>query len=123
MHSFDGFINISCTRDVDRPVTTKLSIYAQPKTAFGALNPRFRQPEVCLGTQDFQIPMRPCEKQLKRISLQDAETNEQYQVLVVYGTYVGSRVLTLLDNKLIYEGFITVYTRGKLIPVSHGCPS
>lgn len=84
---------------------------------FGALNSRFRQPEICLGAQDFQIPMRPCEKKLQRITLQDTETNDQYQVLVVYGTYVGSRVLTLLDNKLIYEGFITVYTRGKLIPV------
>lgn len=107
-------------RDVDRSSTAKLSIYAQPKTVFGALNPRFRQPEVCLGTQEFKISMRPSEKKLKRITLQDVETNFQYQVLVVYGTYVGSRVMTLLDNKLIYEGFITVYTRGKLIPVSHG---
>jgi hypothetical protein len=105
-------------RDVDRPTTTKLSIYAQPKTAIGALNSRFRQPEVCLGTQEFKIPMRPSEKKLKRITLQDTETNDQYQVLVVYGTYVSSRVMTLLDNELIYEGFITVYTRGKLIPVS-----
>lgn len=62
--------------------------------------------------------MRPSEKKLKRITLKDAETNDQYQVLVVYGTYVSSRVMTLLDNKMIYEGFITVYTRGKLIPVS-----
>ncbi len=63
--------------------------------------------------------MRPSEKQLKRITLKDSETNNQYQVLVVYGTYVSSRVMTLLDNKRIYEGFITVYTRGKLIPVSY----
>lgn len=62
--------------------------------------------------------MRPCEKKLKRITIQDAEGNNQYQVLVVYGTFVSSRVMTLLDNKLIYEGFITVYTRGKLIPAS-----
>ncbi|KAG2233667.1 hypothetical protein INT48_008457 [Thamnidium elegans] len=99
-----------------RSTTAKLSIYAQPKTAFGSLNPRFRQPEVCLGTQEFKISMRPTEKKLKRITLQDKETQHQYQVLVVYGTYVESRVMTLLDNKLIYEGFITVYTRGKFIP-------
>jgi hypothetical protein len=105
-------------RDVEKPCSTTLSIYAQPKTRLGALNPRFRQPEVCLGSQVFKISMRPCEKKLKRIIIQDTETNNQYQVLVVYGTFVSSRVMTLLDNKLIYEGFITVYTRGKLIPVS-----
>ncbi|KAL7318117.1 hypothetical protein PS15m_004379 [Mucor circinelloides] len=102
--------------DVEKPSSTTLSIYAQPKTTLGALNSRFRQPEVCLGSQVFKIPMRPCEKKLKRITIQDAESNNQYQVLVVYGTFVSSRVMTLLDNKLIYEGFITVYTRGKLIP-------
>ncbi|KAF1804010.1 hypothetical protein FB192DRAFT_1279406 [Mucor lusitanicus] len=100
------------------PSSTTLSIYAQPKTTLGAFNSRFRQPEVCLGSQVFKIPMRPCEKKLKRITLHDAEGNNQYQVLVVYGTFVSSRVMTLLDNKLIYEGFITVYTRGKLIPAS-----
>lgn len=105
-------------RDVEKPSSTTLSIYAQPKTTLGALNSRFRQPEVCLGSQVFKIPMRPCEKKLKRITIQDAESNNQYQVLVVYGTFVSSRVMTLLDNKLIYEGFITVYTRGKLIPAS-----
>jgi hypothetical protein len=105
-------------RDVDKPSTTRLSIYVQAKTTFGALNSRFRQPEVCLGSQEFKITMRPSEKKLKRITVQDKESNDQYQVLVLYGTYVSSRVMTLLDNKLIYEGFITVYTRGKLIPVS-----
>ncbi|KAK4520196.1 uncharacterized protein ATC70_008327 [Mucor velutinosus] len=103
-------------RDVEKPSSATLSIYAQPKTTLGAFNSRFRQPEVCLGSQVFKIPMRPCEKKLKRITIQDAEGNNQYQVLVVYGTFVSSRVMTLLDNKLIYEGFITVYTRGKLIP-------
>jgi hypothetical protein len=62
--------------------------------------------------------MRPSEKKLKRITIQDKESNDQYQVLVLYGIFVSSRVMTLLDNKLIYEGFITVYTRGKQIPVS-----
>lgn len=95
-----------------------LLIYSQPKTVFGTLNARFRQPEVCLGSQEFKIPMRPSEKKLKRITIQNSETNEKYQVLVIYGTFVSSRVMTLLDNKMIYEGFITVYTRGKLIPVS-----
>ncbi|CAO3613193.1 unnamed protein product [Mucor hiemalis] len=115
-HGSQANVDETYILDVDRPTTTKLSIYSQPKTAFGAFNSRFRQPEVCLGTQEFQIPMRPSEKQLKRITLRDNETNDQYQVLVVYGTYVSSRVMTLLDNKRIYEGFITVYTRGKLIP-------
>ncbi|KAI8058804.1 hypothetical protein BDF21DRAFT_403444 [Thamnidium elegans] len=115
-HGSQANIDETYILDVDRSTTAKLSIYAQPKTAFGSLNPRFRQPEVCLGTQEFKISMRPTEKKLKRITLQDKETQHQYQVLVVYGTYVESRVMTLLDNKLIYEGFITVYTRGKFIP-------
>ncbi|KAI9265469.1 hypothetical protein EDC94DRAFT_538950 [Helicostylum pulchrum] len=115
-HGSQANIDETYILDVDRSTTAKLSIYAQPKTAFGSLNPRFRQPEVCLGTQEFKVSMRPTEKKLKRITLQDKETQHQYQVLVVYGTYVESRVMTLLDNKLIYEGFITVYTRGKFIP-------
>ncbi|KAI8059058.1 uncharacterized protein B0P05DRAFT_640879 [Gilbertella persicaria] len=102
--------------DVDTFSTATLSIYAQPKTALSMLNSRFSQPEVCLGTQEFKIQMRPSEKKLKRITIQDKESHDQYQVLIVFGTYVSSRVMTLLDNKRIYEGFLTVYTRGKLIP-------
>ncbi|EPB85898.1 hypothetical protein HMPREF1544_07314 [Mucor circinelloides 1006PhL] len=107
---FEGSFSVS-QKDVEKPSSTTLSIYAQPKTTLGALNSRFRQPEVCLGSQVFKIPMRPCEKKLKRITIQDAESNNQYQVLVVYGTFVSSRVMTLLDNKLIYEGFITRWAR------------
>ncbi|KAI8368986.1 hypothetical protein BD560DRAFT_304388, partial [Blakeslea trispora] len=103
-------------KDVDKFSVATLSIYAQPKTALSVLNSRFNQPEVCLGTQEFKIPMRPFEKKLKRITILDKDTHDQYQVLVVFGTYVSSRVMTLLDNKRIYEGFLTVYTKGKLIP-------
>ncbi|KAG1121347.1 hypothetical protein G6F42_012517 [Rhizopus arrhizus] len=87
-----------------KPSSTTLSIYAQPKTTLGALNSRFRQPEVCLGSQVFKIPMRPCEKKLKRITIQDAESNNQYQVLVVYGTFRWARYWAAL-----YPGHIELY--------------
>jgi hypothetical protein len=109
------FLN-SHIRDVDRPSTAILSVFSQPKTAFGAINSRFKQPEVCIGTEVFQISLRPSDKRLKRITLNDS--NDKYQLLVIYGTYVNSRVMTLIDNRRIHEGFITVYSRGALIPVS-----
>ncbi|CEP16549.1 hypothetical protein [Parasitella parasitica] len=94
--------------DVEKPSTTTLSIYAQPKTTLGALNSRFRQPEICLGRQVFKIPMRPTEKKLKRITIQDAEGNNQYQVLVVYGTFVSSRRWARYWAAL-YPGHIELY--------------
>jgi hypothetical protein len=60
--------------------------------------------------------MRPCEKKVKCITFSDNHT--KYQVVVVFGTFITSRVMTLIDNRRIYEGFLTVYTRGQLIPVS-----
>lgn len=51
--------------------------------------------------------------------LKNNETDDgQYQVLVVYGTFISPNVMTLLDDSQLYEGYITVYTKGKIIPVS-----
>ncbi|KAI8877822.1 hypothetical protein K501DRAFT_306069 [Backusella circina FSU 941] len=102
--------------DVDRASTAILSVFSQPKSAFGAINSRFKQPEVCIGTEVFQISLRPSDKRLKRITLNDS--NDKYQLLVIYGTYVNSRVMTLIDNRRIHEGFITKWTRywGVLYP-------
>jgi hypothetical protein len=94
-----------------------LSVHSRAKNFFGSISSHFNKPEICLGSHEFDITISPSEKKIERITLQNSETDDQYQILVVYGTFVSTNVMTLLQNKLIYEGYITVYTKGRYTPV------
>lgn len=94
-----------------------MSVHSRAKNFFGSISSHFNKPEICLGSHEFDITISPSEKKIERITLQNSETDDQYQILVVYGTFVSTNVMTLLQNKLIYEGYITVYTKGRYTPV------
>ncbi|KAG0745536.1 hypothetical protein G6F57_003438 [Rhizopus arrhizus] len=96
--------------------TATLSVHSRAKNFFGSISSHFNKPEICLGSHEFDITISPSEKKIERITLQNSETDDQYQILVVYGTFVSTNVMTLLQNKLIYEGYITVYTKGRYTP-------
>lgn len=83
----------------------------------GSINSHFKKPEQCLGSREFEIKMSPTEKKIERITLKDSNTDEQHQVLIIYGTFVSENVMTLLHNRPVYDGYITVYTKGSYTPV------
>lgn len=50
--------------------------------------------------------------------MKDNETEDEYQVLIIYEAYICKNIMALLQNELIYEGYITVYVKGAYTPVS-----
>ncbi|KAI8972485.1 hypothetical protein BDB01DRAFT_730105 [Pilobolus umbonatus] len=115
-HGSQTSINEIYLLDIDQLSTAKLTIYGQPKHRLGHLIPQLNcYPELFLGSELFHVPMEPTEKSIKRIPLNHSGT-EQYQVLIECGTFISSRIMTWIDHKRIYQGYITVYTRGKSIP-------
>lgn len=63
------------------------------------------------------VKISPSEKKIKR-RLKDNETEDEYQVLIIYEAYICKNIMALLQNELIYEGYITVYVKGAYTPVS-----
>lgn len=63
------------------------------------------------------VKISPSEKNIKR-RLKDNETEDEYQVLIIYEAYICKNIMALLQNELIYEGYITVYVKGAYTPVS-----
>lgn len=104
--------------DFHKEMTANLSIYSQSKNLLGSISSHFKKTEICLGSCNFNIDLKPSEKKVERITMRGEYTEEQYQVLVIYGTFLNKSVITLLQNDIIYRGYITVYTKGRVIPVN-----
>lgn len=102
---------------MDHPTVATLQVFTQPKPAMTGLF-GFRSAQVqetLVGQQDFEVTMRPKEKQLHYVTL---ARSPSCQVLVISGTFVSCGAQVLLDNKCVYAGYLTVYIRGRSTPVS-----
>ncbi|CAO3703713.1 unnamed protein product [Rhizopus stolonifer] len=102
--------------DFCKESTATFSIHSKTKNVLGSINSHFKRPEKCLGSREFEIRMSPAEKKIERITLKDSNTDEQHQILIIYGTFVSENVMTLLHNRPVYDGYITVYTKGSYTP-------
>lgn len=44
--------------------------------------------------------------------------SNDFQLLVVHGTYISRRTQNMLNNTILFEDFITAYVRTSMVPVS-----
>ncbi|KAG1457335.1 hypothetical protein G6F56_006633 [Rhizopus delemar] len=83
------------------------SVYAKNRSLFGS-----KQQEVCLGKQTIQVALDHRQKSAERFVLNDDPSSGQsndYQLLVVHGTYVSRRSQILLNNTVLFEDYITAH--------------
>jgi hypothetical protein len=94
--------------DIEEPTTATISVFAKHKSLFGA-----KQQEVCLGREIIEIGLNLKQKTAERFVLNDNPNSGQsndYQLLVVHGTYVSRRSQILLNNTVLFEDYITAHT-------------
>ncbi|KAG0787155.1 hypothetical protein G6F29_009015 [Rhizopus arrhizus] len=94
--------------DIEEPTTATISVFAKHKSLFGA-----KQQEVCLGKETIEIGLNLKQKTAERFVLNDNPNSGQsndYQLLVVHGTYVSRRSQILLNNTVLFEDYITAHT-------------
>ncbi|KAL0078878.1 hypothetical protein J3Q64DRAFT_1676282 [Phycomyces blakesleeanus] len=101
--------------DIDEPSSITLKVYAQPRTMLHRIS--HRAPEECVGQHRFDATLEYSDKKLRRYTIGDGETSGSgaatYQVLVVFGTYVSHQAQTLLTNRPVFSGYMTLYARGQ----------
>ncbi|ORY95889.1 hypothetical protein BCR43DRAFT_315910 [Syncephalastrum racemosum] len=100
--------------DFDEPSTVTVRVFSQPRSALGGLFAnRSRQQDSYLGREDFQVSVRPTDKELRRVQLVDGP---ECDLIVVCGTFVSIGAQALLENRRLFSEYITVYARGRGIP-------
>ncbi|KAI7894872.1 uncharacterized protein EV154DRAFT_458747 [Mucor mucedo] len=107
--------------DVDGPATATISVYAQNKgTHF--FSSRTNKQEICLGRETITVSLHPKSKTTERFVLNSdpkAGQSNDFQLLVVHGTYISRRTQNMLNNTILFEDFITAYVRTSMVPVSN----
>ncbi|KAI9020254.1 hypothetical protein CLU79DRAFT_704098 [Phycomyces nitens] len=99
--------------DIDEPSSITLKVYSQPRSRIHRISNR--TPEECVGQHRFDATLERCDKKLRRYTLEGGESGSgaTYQVLVVFGTYVSHQAQTLLTNRPVFAGYMTLYVRGQ----------
>lgn len=108
---------------MDGPTTATISVYAQSKgTHF--FSSRTNKQEICLGRETIKVSLHPKSKTTERFVLNSdpkAGQSNDFQLLVVHGTYISRRTQNMLNNTILFEDFITAYVRTSMVPVSVLC--
>ncbi|KAI9256274.1 hypothetical protein BY458DRAFT_441879 [Sporodiniella umbellata] len=93
--------------DIEQDTQATLSVFAKNRSLFGA-----KQQEVCLGKETIDIGLCYKPKSAERFVLNDdphlGQSND-YQMLVVHGTFVSRRSQILLNNTVLFEDYITAH--------------
>ncbi|GAA5804651.1 hypothetical protein HPULCUR_010153 [Helicostylum pulchrum] len=103
--------------DVDGSTTATIRVYAQNKSS-NIFSSRNKQ-EICLGTETIKVSLHPKSKTTERFVLnsdpKQGQSND-FQLLVVHGTYISHRTQNMLNNTILFEDFITAYVRTSMVP-------
>ncbi|KAI8076953.1 hypothetical protein BDF21DRAFT_364277 [Thamnidium elegans] len=103
--------------DVDGSATATIRVYAQNKSS-SIFYSRNKQ-EICLGTETIKVSLHPKSKTTERFVLnsdpKQGQSND-FQLLVVHGTYISHRTQNMLNNTILFEDFITAYVRTSMVP-------
>ncbi|KAI8890240.1 hypothetical protein K501DRAFT_328618 [Backusella circina FSU 941] len=95
--------------DVDSPSHATINIYAQKKSKNIFTS---NKGEVLLGKENINISLQSKSKTMERFIL----NNDNFQLLVVYGTFLSCRSQNMLNNTILFEDYITIYVRTSMIP-------
>lgn len=94
-------------------------MYAQSKGG-SIFNSRSQKQELCLGQETINITLNPKSKTTERFVLSNdpnAGQSNDFQLLVVHGTYISRRTQNMLNNTILFEDFITAYVHTGMVPV------
>ncbi|RCH78155.1 hypothetical protein CU098_001205, partial [Rhizopus stolonifer] len=101
--------------DIEEPTTANITIYSQAKQSLF----QKAKKETVIGQETISISLYPKAKITERFVLNNNPTvgqSNDFQLLVVHGSYMSHRTQNMLNNTILFEDFITLYVQTDMVP-------